>query len=116
DRDDIYKRLLSDLEEAAELVPWPNETPQTSTVERVNKAFVKGLYARLALWASGYAQRPVNLNSGDGQSIIRLSQDPELSKDVLYPKALAALEDVIESETVRLESNFVDVWKYNMQD
>src|SRR5690606_33354270 len=25
-RDEIYKRLLSDLEEAAELVPWPNET------------------------------------------------------------------------------------------
>lgn len=116
DRDEIYKRLLSDLEEAAVLVPWPNEASQTSTVERVNKAFVKGLYARLALWASGYSQRPVDLNSGNGQSIIRLSEDPELSKAVLYPKALAALEEVIESGTVRLESNFVDVWKYNMQD
>jgi starch-binding outer membrane protein, SusD/RagB family len=57
DRDVIYKQLLADLEEAAELVAWPNETPMTRSTERVNKAFVKGLRARLALAAGGYGQR-----------------------------------------------------------
>ena len=56
-RDVIYKQLITDLEEAATLVAWPNETEMTSTTEMVNKAFVKGLRARLCLVASGYAQR-----------------------------------------------------------
>ncbi|PKP16065.1 MAG: RagB/SusD family nutrient uptake outer membrane protein, partial [Bacteroidetes bacterium HGW-Bacteroidetes-23] len=47
-RDIIYKQLIQDLGEAATLVPWPNETAATTSVERVNKAFVKGLRARLA--------------------------------------------------------------------
>jgi hypothetical protein len=47
DRDVIYKQLLADLEEAATLVAWPNETSMTRSTERVNKAFVKGLRARL---------------------------------------------------------------------
>src|SRR5690554_2058020 len=57
DRDVIYKQLLADLDEAEELVAWPNETDVTSSTERVNKAFVKGLMARIALYAGGYSQR-----------------------------------------------------------
>jgi hypothetical protein len=101
DRDTIYKKILSDLEEAESLVPWPNETRVTSTVERVNKSFVKGMYARIALAAAGYSQR------ADGT--IRLSNDPELSKDALYPKVKKHLVEVIESNTNKLgtfEQNF----------
>ncbi|MFY9151166.1 MAG: RagB/SusD family nutrient uptake outer membrane protein, partial [Prolixibacteraceae bacterium] len=115
-RDVIYKQLIADLQEAAPMVPWPNETAQTSTVERVNKAYVKGLLARLCLVASGYAQRPDVLNSGSGASSIRLSDDPELSKAVLYPIALNACQDVIESGTCALKPHFIDVWKANMAD
>src|SRR5690606_26817179 len=43
DRDIIYNQLLKDLEEAAELASWPNDSEYTSTVEQINKAFVKGL-------------------------------------------------------------------------
>ena len=57
DRDIIYMQLLDDLEEAAELVAWPNETSMTRSTERVNKAFVKGLRARIALSAAGYGLR-----------------------------------------------------------
>jgi starch-binding outer membrane protein, SusD/RagB family len=78
-RDTIYKRLIEDLGEASELVPWPNESAATTSVERVNKAFVKGLRARLALVASGYQQYP------DG---IRRSTDPELSVQNMYQLAL----------------------------
>lgn len=115
-RDVIYKQLIADLQEATDYVPWPNEITQTTTVERINKAYVKGLLARLCLVASGYAQRPLELNSGAGTSSIRLSDDPELAKSVLYPIALSACEDVIESGTCVLEPNFIDIWKNNMQD
>lgn len=76
DRDIIYKQLLIDLEEAAGYLPWPNESAKTRSVERVSKAFAKGLRARLALYAAGYSQRM------DGT--IRLSGDPELSKEKMY--------------------------------
>ncbi|HPD87773.1 MAG TPA: RagB/SusD family nutrient uptake outer membrane protein, partial [Proteiniphilum sp.] len=78
DRDVIYKQLLADLDEAEELVAWPNETNITASTERVNKAFVKGLMARVALYASGYSQR------SDG---VRRSTDPELSVDKMYALA-----------------------------
>jgi len=57
DRDIIYKQLLADLEEASNYLAWPNQSASTRSVERVNKAFAKGLRARLALAAGGYAQR-----------------------------------------------------------
>lgn len=101
DRDEVYKVILADLEEAETLVPWPGETRVTQSVERVNKAFVKGLYARIALAAAGYSQR------ADGT--IRLSNDPELAQSVLYPKIKKHTVDVIESNTSKLgqfEQNF----------
>jgi hypothetical protein len=104
-RDEIYKQLISDLEEAAELVPWPNETSNTSNVERINKAFVKGFRARLALAAGGYSQY------SDG---VRLSNDPALNRQDMYQIALMECKEVIESGTARLEPSFESLWrKYN---
>lgn len=107
DRDVIYKQLIIDLQEAQNLCAWPNELNVTKTVERVNKAFVKGLLARICLQASGYAQRM------DGEN--RLSTDPELSKAVLYPIALQACKDVMEQEgkRVALKTNFEDNFNNN---
>ena len=96
DRDIIYKQLLADLEEAAELVAWPNETAMTSSTERVNKAFVKGLRARLALAAGGYGQR------SDGT--IRRSNDPDLAPEKMYEIVKKECLDVINSGTARLET------------
>jgi hypothetical protein len=107
-RDIIYKQLIADLGEAAELVPWPNGSEATTTVERVNKAFVKGLRARLALAASGYQQYP------DG---VRRSNDPELSVELMYALALRECKDVIESGSAHLESSFETFWrKYNQEN
>lgn len=106
-RDVIYKQLIADLGEAATLVPWPNETAATSTVERVNKAFVKGLRARLCLAASGFSQYP------DG---IRRSTDAELSVANMYAIAYQECVDVINSGTARLEPLFETVFKKNNQD
>ncbi|MGN0258102.1 MAG: RagB/SusD family nutrient uptake outer membrane protein [Bacteroides sp.] len=75
DRDEIYKQLLADLLEAEGYCAWPNGSAVTKSVERVSKAFVKGLRARIALYAGGYSQR------ADG---VRLSNDPELSQANMY--------------------------------
>jgi hypothetical protein len=107
-RDIIYKQLIADLGEAATLVPWPNGSAATATVERVNKAFVKGLRARLAMAASGFQQYP------DG---IRRSTDPELSVNNMYTLALAECVSVIESGSAHLEPSFETFWKkYNQEN
>lgn len=107
DRDIIYKQIIADLQEAQDLCAWPNEIDETKTVERVNKAFVKGLLARVCMEASGYAQRM------DGEN--RLSTDPELTKEKLYPIALQACKDVMATEGtyVALKKNFEDIWNNN---
>ncbi len=94
DRDVIYKQLLADLEEAANYLPWPNESSAATSVERVNKAFAKGLRARLALAAGGYAQRL--------DKTVRLSTDPELSRDKMYQIAKKECLDIINSKTLKL--------------
>jgi starch-binding outer membrane protein, SusD/RagB family len=106
-RDEIYKQLIADLEEASSLVPWPNQTSKTSNVERVSKAFVKGLRARLCLAASGYSQYP------DG---IRRSTDPELSVASMYAIARQECLDVINSGTVKLDPSFEMLWRKYNQD
>ncbi|MGV8090963.1 MAG: RagB/SusD family nutrient uptake outer membrane protein [Mangrovibacterium sp.] len=106
-RDSIYKRLIGDLEEASTLVPWPNETAATTSIERINKAFVKGLRARLCLAASGYSQYP------DG---IRRSTDPDLSVAKMYAVAKQECLDIINSGTCILEPSFETVFKKNCQD
>ena len=110
DKDVIYKQLIKDLQEAENMVAWPNEMDATTTVERINKAFVKGLLARVCLQASGYSLR------SDGNS--SLSSDPELAKSVLYPIALQACKDVMaeEGKYVALKTNFEDIFIDNCRD
>lgn len=110
-RDVIFKQLLADLDEAIPYLPYPGATAATSRTDRVNKMFAQGLYARIALMASGYARRPDDGQEGTGDlGTIRLSSDPELQKDVLYPKALAYLKAAIGSGTASLE-DFETLWK-----
>ncbi len=110
-RDVIYKQCLKDLEEAWNYLPWPGQGHAT-TIDRANLAYAKGLYARIALMASGYAQRPDDDKIGTGDAgTVRLSNDPELQKDVLYPKALAACVDVINNSGCRLYGDFEQLWR-----
>lgn len=107
-RDVIYKQLIADLAEAETLVPWPNGNAATASVERINKAFVKGFRARLALAASGFQQYP------DG---VRRSNDPALSVALMYALALQECRDVILSGKAHLESSFETFWKkYNQEN
>ena len=107
DRDVIYKQLLADLEEASGLVAWPNETSVTKSVERVNKSFVKGLRARIALYAGGYSKR------ADG---IRLSNDPELARETMYTIARDECLDVIAHSPELAKLSFKDNFLKLCQD
>lgn len=109
-RDEIYKHILADLEEAIPSLPYPGATATTSRTDRVNKLFAEGLYARIALMASGYAIRPDEGMIGTGDlGTVRITDDPDLQKSVLYPKALGYLRDAITSGTASLE-DFETLW------
>lgn len=102
-RDIIYKQLIADLGEASTLVPWPNENAITTSVEKVNKAFVKGLRARIALAASGFQQYP--------EGGVRRSTDSELSVGIMYRLALNECLSIINSGTAMLEPSFETLWR-----
>ena len=114
-RNVIYKRILADLEEAIPYLPYPGSSSRT---DAVNKVFAEGLYARIALAASGYALRPGTGGGDDAKDVntgalgtVRLSSDPDLAASVLYPKALSYLEDAIANGGCSLEPEFEAYWK-----
>ena len=122
-RDEIFKQLLSDLEEAIPYLPYPGQSAATSRTDRVNKVFAEGLYARIALMACGKALRPDDVMEGDEPGTtgpgsgdlgtVRFSNDPMFSgegKTALYTKAIAYLRDAINSKTASLE-DFEQYWK-----
>ena len=115
DRDIIYKQIINDLEKATDYLPWPNESERTTTVERINKAYAKALRARLCLMAAGYSQRPLDDNDHEG-SEIRLSTDPDLQKEKLYPIAKKELEDIVKSKKCQLSASFENFFKDLCQD
>lgn len=107
-KDEIYKQLLADLAEAEQYCYWPKESSITKSTERVSKAFVKGLRARIALYACGYALR------GDGY---RRSNDPELSQDKMMQIVKDECLDVINQGSNKLgdfKSNFVKLCQDNV--
>ena len=111
DKDVIYKQLLADLEEAFDYMAWPGESSATMSTDRASLALAKGLYARLALMASGYSLRPEEGMVGTkNPGRIRLSNDKALSKETLYPKALAALKDVIDNGGLEL-MDYEELWR-----
>lgn len=107
DRDVIYRQLLKDLEESFDYLDWNT----ASSVDRIGLAFAKGMYARLALMASGYALRPDEGMVGTGNiGKIRLTNADDLSKEALYPKAFAALKDVISNSGLQL-MDYEELWR-----
>ena len=107
-KDSIYKQLLAYLAEAEQYCYWPKESSITKSTERVSKAFVKGLRARIALYACGYALR------SDGY---RRSNDPELSQDKMMQIVKDECIDIINQGCNKLgdfKSNFVKLCQDNV--
>ncbi len=107
-KDSIYKQLLADLAEAEQYCYWPKESSITKSTERVSKAFVKGLRARIALYACGYALR---------SDSYRRSNDPELSQDKMMQIVKDECIDIINQGCNKLgdfKSNFVKLCQDNV--
>ncbi|WP_295935355.1 RagB/SusD family nutrient uptake outer membrane protein [uncultured Alistipes sp.] len=122
DRDEIYKQIIADLQEAEDYVFWPTTAKQTMTTGRVNKAFTKGLLARVCLAAAGYSWRPDEGtigtgNTGSNRRSKLVEAGGEWADDALYKIALQACKDVIEHEGVyyNLAENFKTIWTDMMQ-
>lgn len=111
-RDVIFKRILSDLDEAIPLLPYPGEHSLTSDAYHINKVYASGLFARIALMAAGHAQRPDDDKIGTGDlGRVRLSNDPDMSKTALYTRALKHLEEVIGEEKMTLAPDYKEYWR-----
>jgi hypothetical protein len=110
DRDVIYKQLLKDLQDAAELMPWAGTTEQTATVVRPNKAAAKALRARIALAAGGYGYHTYSPVATPA-----LSNDPELSIEKTYTIARDECWELIQNEGsgFMLEPDFGKIFKDN---
>lgn len=100
-RDSLYDRLLSDLELAAQLVPWRNDLAAIGDPkdERITKASVKALRAKVALFRGGYSLR-------QDATITRPSNYQDF-----YKIALAECNDIINSGQHSLNPSFRAFWK-----
>lgn len=116
-RTEIYERLLSDLLIAQDHIDWAGEGNASSNVTRVNKAAVKAMRARIAMYAAGYAQYPKDFTPA-GQ-VLKVGTNAQVAKNVtpqreteLYEIARVETKSIIEKYgKSKLINNFEDVWK-----
>ncbi len=100
-RDSIYEVLLADLKTAEDLVPWRNELAAIGDPvdERITKASVKALRARIALYRGGYSLR----STGGIQRGSNFATYYQIAKD--------ECADIIASGQHTLNPSFRALWK-----
>ncbi len=103
DRDTIYNKILDDLKTAETLIPWRGDSIASTIDERITKGTVKGVRARVALYAGGYS--------------LRRSGKLERRADylALYTIARDECNDIIQRpDKHRLNPSFTAVFKDNI--
>lgn len=129
DRSVIYDQIIADLGEAAQLVKWAGEGRYNSNVERVNKAFVKGLRARIALSAAGKALvrtdrddhmagdiNPQTYSVGGNEGTIDYVFPNAEKRKEFYEIAKTEAMEVVAQNNHPLATNFQDIWVDVMND
>lgn len=119
DRDVILDALMTQLEEAIELLPWADGASNYTT-EHVTKGYAKALYAQVALTRAGYAIREAEESQtkvAEGYETAAYSDAtyktlrPGLQKrQELYRKAAAQLADIISSGKHALNPSYENEW------
>ena len=115
-RDVIYDRIVSDLQTAANYMPWFEESG-FATTERLTKQSTLALLARVALYAGGYSLR-WNLETNDPATLKVSRRSDEARVRELYQIADKACSDIIghgQNSLVQAEggmSGFQNLW-YN---
>ena len=101
DRDTIYDHILNDLKIAEDLVPWRSGVAALGDPvdERITKAAVKGVRAKIALFRGGYSLRKDN--------------KMERGSNYLDYYRIADQEclDIIQSGEHSLDPSFRDLWQ-----
>ncbi len=93
-RDVIYDHIVSDLQAAADYMPW-FEDSGFATTERLTKQSTLALLARVALYAGGYSLR-WNLETNDPATLKVSRRSDEARVRELYQIADKACNDIIE--------------------
>lgn len=114
DRDVIMDRLLDDLDQAIELLPWAGE--KNYTTERMNKGYAHALLANIALTRAGWAIRE---SAKEGYITATINSDPtyptqrcdDSTRKKLYERALKHLSAVISNPTHQLNPSFAQEWE-----
>lgn len=100
-RDEIYDRIVGDLQEAASTVPTLAQSGFGST-ERLSKEGVNALLARIALYAAGYSLR-WELNTSNPGVVSRRSDNARVRE--LYQIANDACAAIVNGGTKSLVQN-----------
>lgn len=112
DRDVILSTLLTDLEEAVELLPWAGQNSYTT--ERATKGYAHALAAQIALTKAGYVIREKakeGYETAEYTDNIYPTQRPsETERKELYQTALKHLTALINSGVHKLNSSFENEW------
>jgi len=115
-RDEIYDRIIDDLQTAVNYIPWYSESGY-STYERLTKQGTYALLARTALHAGGYSLR-WNLETNDPSTLKMARRNDEARVREFYQIADNACKEIIaknENSLVRDKngmSGFQHLW-YN---
>ena len=120
DRDVILDKLLEQMEEAIELLPWADAATNYTT-ERVTKGYAKALYAQIALTRAGYAIREAEesvAKQAEGYEKASYSDNTYMTlrpgaavRQELYKKAAMQLADIISSGKHALNPSYESEWK-----
>lgn len=115
-RDGIYDRIIVDLQQAVDYLPWYSESGY-STPERLSKQGAYALLARVALYAGGYSLR-WNLETNDPATLQMARRDDAAKVQEFYEiadKACKAIIDRNEHSLVQANGDmnaFQNLW-YN---
>ena len=114
DRDEIMERLISDLEEAIELLPWAGEVSPYTT-ERVTKGYAHALLANIALTRAGWGIREkakegymTAAENSDGTYPTQRCDDA--TRKEMYELALEHLSAVITNNTHQINPSVENQW------
>ena len=113
DRDDILESLITDLQTAAEILPWAGTDGYTT--EHVTKGYAHALCAQIAMQRAGWAIRE---KAKDGYETASENSDPtyptqrppETDRTKFYKIALSNLNAVINSGVHKLNPSFANEW------
>lgn len=113
DRDVIMDGLMTELEEAIELLPWAGEVSQYTT-EHFTKGYAHALLGQIALTRAGYAIREAAKEGYETASFsdpTYPTQRPGATeRKALYEKALKHFTAVITSGRHQLNPSFENEW------